>query len=61
MLIAHDLIATLGVACLIAGCGLLNIADAKWAHAVGVVSLFGFIVSGFLVIIPAALPGDETS
>jgi cytochrome d ubiquinol oxidase subunit II len=47
------------VACLIIGFGLLNVADARWAHAVGVASLFVFIVSAFLAIIPAALGRDE--
>src|SRR3954447_3377764 len=36
------------VACLIAGLGLLTIADAAWAHAIGVVSLLGFMVAAFL-------------
>jgi cytochrome d ubiquinol oxidase subunit II len=40
------------LACLVAGIGLLTAADAGWAHAVGVVSLFGFVAFGF----PAALP-----
>jgi cytochrome d ubiquinol oxidase subunit II len=43
------------VALLIAGIGLLNLADASWAHAIGVVCLVGFIVSGFLVIVFTAL------
>jgi cytochrome d ubiquinol oxidase subunit II len=46
------------IACLIVGFGLLNVAEAGWAHAVGVAGLLGFIVSGFLAIIPAALGGD---
>jgi cytochrome d ubiquinol oxidase subunit II len=40
------------LACLIAGIGLLTAAEAAWAHALGVVSLFGFVAFGF----PAALP-----
>jgi len=32
------------VACLIAGAGLLNVADAGWAHALGVACLIGFVV-----------------
>jgi cytochrome d ubiquinol oxidase subunit II len=40
------------VACLIAGIGLLTFADAAWAHAVGVVSLLGFMVAAFLAIAP---------
>jgi cytochrome d ubiquinol oxidase subunit II len=54
-----SLLARVAVACLIIGFGLLNVADARWAHAVGVASLFVFIVSAFLAIIPAALGRDE--
>lgn len=43
------------IACLIAGAGLLNIADARWAHLVGILCLIGFIVIGFRAVIPAAL------
>jgi cytochrome bd ubiquinol oxidase subunit II len=44
--------ARVAVACLIVGVGLLNVAEAQWAHALGVVSLFAFIVSGFLTLVP---------
>ncbi len=47
------------IACLVASVGLLNLADADWAHALGVLSLLGFIISGFLAIVPAALAGDS--
>src|SRR5215211_1902403 len=47
------------VACLIAGVGLLNVADAGWAHALGVAGLFGFMVSAFLAIVPAALAAED--
>jgi cytochrome d ubiquinol oxidase subunit II len=40
---------------LIAGVVLLNAADARWAHAVGVVCLFAFIAAGFAAIIAQAL------
>jgi cytochrome d ubiquinol oxidase subunit II len=43
------------VACFIAGIGLLVFADAAWAHAIGVLCLFGFIVAAFLAIVPRAL------
>ena len=43
------------IASVIAGIGLLNVADASWAHAIGVICLFGFIVTGFLVIVSKAL------
>jgi cytochrome d ubiquinol oxidase subunit II len=49
------LLGRLAFACLIAGFGLLNVAEAGWAHALGVAGLFGFIVSAFLAIVPAAL------
>jgi cytochrome bd ubiquinol oxidase subunit II len=45
-------LARAALACLIAGIGLLTIAQAAWAHALGIVSLFGFIAFAF----PAALP-----
>jgi cytochrome d ubiquinol oxidase subunit II len=47
--------ARLAVAFLIAGFGLLNVADAQWAHAIGVVCLLAFVVSGFRAIIVVAL------
>jgi cytochrome d ubiquinol oxidase subunit II len=43
------------VACLIAGFGFLTIANAGWAHAIGVLSLAGFVVLGFLTIVPRDL------
>jgi cytochrome d ubiquinol oxidase subunit II len=45
-------LARAAIACLIAGIGLLTVAETAWAHALGVVSLFGFVALGF----PAALP-----
>ena len=49
----------LAVAFLVAGIGFLTIANAAWAHAIGVACFFGFILSGYR----AALPADvvETS
>ena len=46
-------------ALLIAGVGLLNAATASWAHAVGVVSLFGFVIVAFATIVPRALANDD--
>jgi cytochrome d ubiquinol oxidase subunit II len=54
-----QLAARVAGACLIVGFGLLNVADAGWAHAVGVASLFGFMVSAFLAIVPSALADDD--
>ena len=42
-------------ACFVAGVGLLTVAEAGWAHAIGVVALFGFVVVGFLGAVPALL------
>ena len=45
-------------ACLVAGIGLLTVATTGWAHAVGIASLFGFIIFGFR---PALPPHDFPS
>jgi cytochrome d ubiquinol oxidase subunit II len=42
-------------ACLLAGFGLLTIAEASWAHTVGIVALLGFIGCGFFAIVPPQL------
>ena len=46
------------VAFLVAGVGLLTVAEAGWAHALGVVALLGFVVAGFLAVAPAFLDPD---
>jgi cytochrome d ubiquinol oxidase subunit II len=43
------------VSCFIGGIALLTFAGAAWAHAVGVVCLFGFMIAAFLAIVPPAL------
>ena len=48
------LLPRLAIACLVAGIGFTTIANAAWAHAIGVFCLFAFIVVAF----PAALPPD---
>jgi len=48
------LLPRLAIACLVAGVGFLTVAEGAWAHAVGVLCLFAFIVAAF----PAALPPD---
>jgi cytochrome d ubiquinol oxidase subunit II len=53
--VTSPLLARSAIACLIAGAGLLNLADAPWAHATGVVCLISFIVIAARVIIPGAL------
>jgi cytochrome d ubiquinol oxidase subunit II len=42
--------ARLALACLLAGIGLLNVASAPWAHALGVTCLFAFVVLAFSAI-----------
>ena len=49
------LLARVALACLILTLGFLTLADAGWAHAVGVVTLLAAVVTGFR----AALPVDE--
>jgi cytochrome d ubiquinol oxidase subunit II len=46
------------LALLIAGIGLLNVAEASWAHAVGIVCLAGFVLSGFRLIMFGMLGVD---
>jgi cytochrome d ubiquinol oxidase subunit II len=47
-------------ACLIAALGFLTLADAGWAHAVGVVALLAFVALGFRAAVPLdADPGDS--
>jgi len=45
-------------ACLIAGFGLLNIANASWAHAIGILCLFAFVLLAFGAMIFTALGPD---
>jgi cytochrome d ubiquinol oxidase subunit II len=47
-------------ACLVAGIGFLTVADAGWGHAVGVASLFAFIVLGFYATVSSELAQDGT-
>ena len=50
--LGRGLLPRLALACFLAGVGFLTVADAAWAHSLGVVLLFSFIVAAF----PAALP-----
>jgi len=50
-----ELLARIAGACLLAGFGLLTVAEASWAHYIGAGALFGFIGCGFLAIVPAQL------
>jgi cytochrome d ubiquinol oxidase subunit II len=53
--VRSGLLARGAVACLIAGLGLLNVADADWAHSVGILCLLGFVLLGFRAIVFTAL------
>jgi cytochrome bd ubiquinol oxidase subunit II len=53
------LLGRVAVACLIVGLGLLTVADARWAHAVGVAAFLAFVVTGFLALVPTLLPDSE--
>jgi cytochrome bd ubiquinol oxidase subunit II len=53
------LLARLAGACLFAGFGLLTVAEAGWAHALGVAALFGFVIAGFLAAAPGEPPPAE--
>jgi cytochrome bd ubiquinol oxidase subunit II len=55
---APGLLGRVAAACLVAGFGLLTVAEAGWAHAIGVFALFGFIVAGFAGTVPALLEGE---
>jgi cytochrome d ubiquinol oxidase subunit II len=45
-------------ACLAVGAGLTLVVDARWALIVGVVGLFGFLVTGFLAVATSAAEGE---
>ena len=49
------LLARSAIASFIAGLGFLTVADAGWAHAIGIAALFTFIGLGFLAVAPAEL------
>jgi cytochrome d ubiquinol oxidase subunit II len=46
------LLARLAAACLVVTLGFLTVADAGWAHAIGVAALLGFVALGFRAAVP---------
>lgn len=54
------LLARISIACLLVTLGFLTIADAGWAHAIGVVALLVCVVTGFRAAVPVepAAPAD---
>jgi cytochrome d ubiquinol oxidase subunit II len=51
--VSGQLEARLSGAFLVAGIGFLTVANAAWAHAIGVACFFGFILSGYRAALPA--------
>ena len=49
------LLARAAGALLLAGFGFLTVAEAGWAHAIGITALLAFLVAGFFAIVPAQL------
>jgi cytochrome bd ubiquinol oxidase subunit II len=58
---APGLLGRIAAACAVAGVGFLTVAEAGWAHAIGVVALFAFIVVGFLGAAPALLRDEPAA
>jgi len=58
-LVSVRLDARLSVAFLVAGIGFLTVANAGWAHAIGVACFFGFILSGFRAALPPGIVDAE--
>jgi cytochrome bd ubiquinol oxidase subunit II len=54
---AQGLLVRVALACLVVGFGFLSVLDAGWAHAIGVAALAGFLVTGFLAVLPDDLAG----
>jgi cytochrome d ubiquinol oxidase subunit II len=53
---AQGLRGRIALACAVIGFGFLTVADAGWAHAIGVPALLAAICFGFLAAMPALLP-----
>jgi cytochrome bd ubiquinol oxidase subunit II len=56
---APGLAARLAGVCLLVGFGLLTIAEAAWAHAIGALALLGFVAVGFLATMSSQLADGE--
>jgi cytochrome d ubiquinol oxidase subunit II len=52
---AQGLLVRAALACLVLGFGFLTVLDPGWAHAIGVLALVGFVVTGFLAALPEEL------
>jgi cytochrome d ubiquinol oxidase subunit II len=49
---AQGLLVRVALACLVVGFGFLTVLDPGWAHAIGIAALAGFLVTGFLAVLP---------
>jgi cytochrome bd ubiquinol oxidase subunit II len=56
---ATGILARSAGACFVAGVGFLTVADAGWAHGIGVAALLAFIVLGFFAVAPAEIAREE--
>jgi len=56
---APGFLARSAAACFVAGVGFLTVADADWAHGIGVAALLAFIVLGFFAVAPAEIAREE--
>jgi cytochrome bd ubiquinol oxidase subunit II len=54
------LLARSAAASFIAGVGFLTLAEAGWAHAIGIASLFAFMILGFFAVAPADIAREKT-
>ncbi|HEX3910988.1 MAG TPA: cytochrome d ubiquinol oxidase subunit II [Solirubrobacteraceae bacterium] len=52
---SSGLLARIAGACLLTGFATLTVAEAGWAHAIGITALFVFLGTGFLAIVPAQM------
>src|SRR5579875_1510158 len=51
--------ARLAVALLLCGFGFLTVANSGWAHAIGIVSLIGFVIVAFVAVAPAQIAARD--
>lgn len=54
------LLARVSIACLLVALGFLTIANAGWAHAIGVVALVAACITGFRAAVPVEAPESAT-
>lgn len=55
----QGLLGRAALACLVAGFGFLTVLDPGWAHVIGVLALVGFVVLGFVAVLPRDLLSGE--